>query len=172
MAQFRLTQKYAKDRGVKRLDEPPVTTHPLDDWLIDVIRIQRKKVAMVTHVQSIFTFLIPYGEVGGALAIPGAIGALLQHFLYEHDMAKWIPAVEKSFSEEAHFYKTINKKVLGHMNDFKRCIEHFIYSVPKDAVDLKTIENYLNKTLINFPPLRTYCSLKEILKYLLVNHPF
>lgn len=170
MAQFRLTQKYANDMSVKKLDEPPVTTHPLDDWLIDVIRIHRKKVAMVTHVQSFFTFLIPYGEVGGALAVPQAIGTLLQQFLCEHAMAKWIPAVEKLFSDEAHFYKTSHRKVLGHMNDFKRYIENFMYSSPKDTVDLKDIEAYLNTILVNFPLQRGYSSPKEILHYLLVNN--
>ena len=34
MAQFRLTQKFAKDCGISNLSNPEDTSHPLDDWFI------------------------------------------------------------------------------------------------------------------------------------------
>jgi hypothetical protein len=65
MPQFRLTQKYAKDCRINTLLEPQPVVHPLDDWFIDVMRVHRKKIAMVTHAQSTFTLFIPYAEIGG-----------------------------------------------------------------------------------------------------------
>lgn len=80
MPQFRLTQKYAKDYKIKELSEPAVIAHPLDDWFIDVIRANRKKIAMVTHAQSTLTFFIPYSEAGGAIFIPKHIVFRLRNF--------------------------------------------------------------------------------------------
>lgn len=88
MPQFRLTQKYAKDCRISALSDPQPVNHPLDDWFIDVIRVNRKKIAMATHAQSTFTLFIPYAEVGGAAAIPDCIGNLLKEFLYHHDLPK------------------------------------------------------------------------------------
>ena len=66
MPQFRFTQKFAADCKIKQLHEPTSTIHPLDDWFIDRLIINRKKIAIITHGKSTFTFFIPYAEAGGA----------------------------------------------------------------------------------------------------------
>ncbi len=123
MPQFRLTQKYAKDARISALSDPLTVVSPLDDWFIDVMRVNRKKIAMVTHAQSTFTLLIPYTKVGGAIAIPSNIGILLKEFLCKHNLSKWVGHLNKLFSEPIRFCKTGDRKILGHMNDFKRCVE-------------------------------------------------
>jgi hypothetical protein len=68
MAQFRLTQQFARDLKVIIDESPDATPHPLDDWIADadVLRVERKKVAIVTHVQTLISFIFPYHAVGGA----------------------------------------------------------------------------------------------------------
>lgn len=127
MAQFRLTKKFATDMKVSKLGSPSLATPILDDWFIDVIRVQRKKVAMVTHAKSLLTFLLPYEQVGGAKSIPDCIGVLLKGFLNENDLEADDELFDTIFSNSHVFCKTDNRKVLGHMNDFKRCVEVGIY---------------------------------------------
>ena len=49
MPQLRLTQKFAKDLRISNLEEPQNAVSIFDDWVIDIIRVQRKKVAMMVH---------------------------------------------------------------------------------------------------------------------------
>lgn len=122
MTQFRLTKKFATDIKVIKLGPPELTSSVLDDWFIDVIRVQRKKVAIATHGKSLLTFLLPYEEVGGAKSVPNCVGVLLGMFFRENDLDVDEGQVEKIFSEPPIFCKTDNRKVLGHMNDFKNCV--------------------------------------------------
>jgi len=127
MAQFRLTKKFAIDIKVSKLGSPSLVTPMLDDWFIDVIRVQRKKVAMVTHVKSLLTFLLPYEQVGGAKSIPDCIGVLLNRFLNENELDVDGDQIQKLFSRPPVFCKTDNRRVLGHMNDFKQCINARVF---------------------------------------------
>jgi len=120
MAQFRLTKKFATDMKVSKLGSPSLATPILDDWFIDVIRVQRKKVAMVTHAKSLLTVLLPYEKVGGAKSAPDAIAVSLKKFLKESKLDVSEEQVSQIFSNPHTFCKTDNRKVLGYMNDFKR----------------------------------------------------
>lgn len=130
MPQFRLTQKYAKDCHVSVLSDPQPIEHPLDDWFIDVIRVNRKKIAVATHAKSAFSLFIPYAEAGSAVAIPEGIGILLKEFLCFHDLLEWAEQIDVLFSGTVRFCKTIDRKILGHMNDFKRCIACYVQYSP------------------------------------------
>ncbi len=85
MAQFRITQKFSTDSKIPPLVTSRAALSLLDDWVIDVLCIQRKKVALVTHARSLLKFLIPYAQVGGAKYIPQCIPVCLQQFLYDYD---------------------------------------------------------------------------------------
>lgn len=119
MPQFRLTQKFSTDCKIKKLLMPAVTSHPLDDWFIDRIIVDRKKIAMIVHAKTIFCFLIPYAEVGGAKNIPEYFKARLKELFQRDALPELVLEVDKLFSESTSFTKTVDKKVLGHMNDFK-----------------------------------------------------
>ena len=127
MAQFRLTKKFAADIRVTKLASPCLVTPILDDWFIDVIRVQRKKVAMATHAKSLLTFLLSYEEVGGAKSVPDCIGVLLDIFLKENDLGVDEDQVERIFSKPPTFCKTDNRRVLGHMNDFKQRVQATVF---------------------------------------------
>lgn len=152
MPQFRLTQRYAKDCRVEKLVEPNPMTHILDDWFIDVIRIQRKKVAMVVHAKSLFTFLLPYAEIGCAVNVPACIGVLLQEFLQKNDLMDRHEQVIKLFRDPMVFCKTNDRRVLGHMNDFKRYVESFLehQERPTYPINLRQLAKEINQIPINF----------------------
>ena len=57
MIQFRLTKKFAHDCKIIKLSDPIATEHPLDDWFIDRMIVDRKKIAIITHAKTAFTFL-------------------------------------------------------------------------------------------------------------------
>ena len=125
MAQFRITRKYAKDIKVTNLATPAVATKPYDNWFIDVIRANRRKIAMITHAHSLLTFLIPYADVGGAKAIPDCIPVLIKQFLWDHDLQRREEAVNRLFEEPPTYCKTADKHIIGHMNDFKKIIDYY-----------------------------------------------
>lgn len=146
MAQLRLTKKFATDMKVSKLELPSLVTAILDDWFIDIIRVQRKKVAMVTHAKSLLTFLLPYEKVGGAKFVPDAIAVLLKKFLKESELNVSEEQINQIFSISHVFCKTDNRKVLGHMNDFKRCIEVGIHydGLSFDAIKWDDIMHSIN----------------------------
>jgi hypothetical protein len=171
MPQFRLTQKYAKDCHISILSDPQPVIHPLDDWFIDVIRVKRKKIAMATHAQSTFTFFIPYAEVGGATAIPDCIGILLKEFLYDHDLSEWAEQVEALFAETTKFCKTVDRKILGHMNDFKRGVDAYTEYSPECVHPLswEQVANMINDTPVNFAAVGSTYPTEMLGK--LIGHP-
>ncbi len=126
MAQLRITKKFAADLKLTRLPEPLTTTQILDDWYIDVIRANRKKVAMITHGESKLTFFLPYADVGGAKSISKCIPVLINEFLTANDFENHTKDVEKIFSPEPVYCKTVNKSVLSHMKNMKLYLESTI----------------------------------------------
>lgn len=121
MPQFHLTQKFATDCKIKQLLEPTTTMHPLDDWFVDRMIVDRKKIAMITHGKSAFTFFIPYAEAGGAKEMFIYFKNQLKKLFQHNSLPALALEVDKLFTEEFCFTKTINRKILGHMNDFRRC---------------------------------------------------
>lgn len=123
MPQLRITQKFARDIKVGLLIEPLPISKLLDDWAIDRTIIMRKKIAIITHVKSLLTFFVSYNEIGGAKNIPDCIEVLLSQWFYEQDLEECAEQTIELFKEPITFCKTSDRKLLGHMNDFKCCFE-------------------------------------------------
>ena len=147
MPQFRLTAKFAKDIKAGKLPEPTPASGPFDDWVIDVIRIHRKKVAMATNVKTLITFLIPYNEAGGATSIPGTIPVRLMDYLGPKDRLRFGRVIRSLFDEDPVFSKTSDRKVLGHMNDFKNHLDGYLMQ-HGDDIDWNEVSMGINKTLV------------------------
>lgn len=171
MPQFRLTQKYAKDCHMTILAEPEPVDHPLDDWFVDVMRVDRKKIAMVTHAQSTFTFLIPYAEVKKATAVPEYMSRLLVKFLQEQNLSQWVEQAALLFSGSKRFCKTADRKILAHMNDFKRCVDGFTKYSPicEHPIRWEQVANMINEMPVNFSVANQYIFPKEMLKNLIAH---
>ena len=137
MAQFRLTRKFADDVKIKDLQAPELVTPILDDWFIDTMRVQRKKVAVATHGKSLLTFLFPYEQIGGAKSVPDCIPVLLAEFFHVNDMQINRKTLNSIFRSTNVFCKTNQRTITGHMNDFKKCID---IKVRYDEVDFYEIQ--------------------------------
>lgn len=125
MPQFRLTQKFATDCKIKQLIEPVITAHPLDDWFIDRLIVDHKKVAMITHAKSTFTFFIPYTDAGGAKGVINHFKNQLKTLFLTNSLSDLALTVDKLFTSDTTHTKTVDRKILGHMNDFRRCSEPY-----------------------------------------------
>lgn len=125
MPQFRLTQKFATDCKIKQLLEPAATKNQLDDWFIDRLIVDRKKVAMITHAKSTFTFFIPYADAGGAKGMIDYFKCQLKELFQANSLPALALEVDKLFVDELTYTKTVDRKILGHMNDFRRCAEPY-----------------------------------------------
>ncbi len=149
MTQLRITKKYADDIKVKQLFIPNDVTPIFDDWFIDMVRIRRRKVAMVTHAKTLLTFILPYNHIGGAKAVPECLKVLLLEYLYENDFNDLAEIVEKQFLNDGVVYcKTVNRRILGHMNDFKVCVDcHGYYHNDQfDSIDWDKVAEQINET--------------------------
>lgn len=125
MPQFRLTKKFATDCKIRGLLEPAATKNPLDDWFIDRLIFDRKKVAMITHGKSAFTLFIPYADAGGAKGMIDYFKEQLKELFLRNSLPALALEVDKLFADELTYTKTVDRKILGHMNDFRRCSEPY-----------------------------------------------
>lgn len=168
MPQLRLTQKFAKDLHVTHLEEPRNTPSIFDDWVIDVVRVQRKKVAMMVHVKSYLPFFIPYQTIGGAQNIVPALGMMLSEWMAKKGYSNQCKNISELFSESVVYCKTANRKVLGHMNDYKRCAPFAWQDVLFDNINWEDQTTELSNmpiTVFNSPI--AYPNAEELMLYLL-----
>ena len=119
--QFRLTKNFAKDCGIKNLLSPSEKQNSLDDWFVDYLYGPRKKIAMLVHAKTLLTFFIAYEDAGSAKKIPEMFHQELKKFFKCHFLFHLVDEVDNLFSEGMTFVKTVDRKILGHMNDFVRC---------------------------------------------------
>lgn len=148
MAQFRLTQQFARDLKVIPDESPDATPHPLDDWIADVFRINRKKVAIVTHVDTLISFIFPYSAVGGAKNVLDFLPLDIEEYLRDQNFETFVESMLAVFNQTPIFTKTKNQKVLSHMNDFKEIIQGSI-SPYQGEIDWHEISNILKITPVN-----------------------
>lgn len=135
MPQLRLTQKFSKNLHISTLSEPQVTTSMFDDWIIDVVRAQRKKVALMVHVKSYLPLFIPYQTIGGAQNIVSALGMLLSEWVIKNGHASCCQSISKLFAESITFCKTVDKRALGYMNEYKYHAPFFWEDVRFEDID-------------------------------------
>jgi hypothetical protein len=147
MTQFRLTQKFAKDLSINKLNEPKEALSIFDDWFIDTIQINRKKVALITHSITFLSFLAPYRHFGGAKNIPSCIKDFLIDFLEKNKLNQYISNIEVLFHASVTFCKTKDRRVLGHMNDFKGFIDAYTYNIPFENISWDDLIIKINNIL-------------------------
>jgi hypothetical protein len=148
MTQFRLTNQFAKDLKISLNQLPETTYHSLDDWIGDIFRVERKKIAILTHVQTLISFVFPYAEVGGAKNVLEFLPVELEDYLRTQNLEEHLDSMIEIFSHQHTFTKTDNRKVLGYMSEFKKVVE---YSVDRNhaQVNWHDISDTLNDTIVN-----------------------
>ena len=148
MPQFRLTKKFAKDLNINKLSEPKESSLTIfDDWFIDVIQVGRKKVALITHSKSYLSFLAPYSHFNGAKNIPPSIKTFILSFIQENKLTQYTTEIENLFNSPDNFCKTKDRRVLGHMNDFKGFIEAYTHNMPFENISWDDLTSRTNHIL-------------------------
>lgn len=102
---------------------------------------------MITHAKSIFTFFIPYADAGGSKGIINHFQMQLKNLFLRNSLTELTTEVDNLFSSELVFTKTVDRKILGHMNDFRRCSEP--YSGDPYPVDWIDAAERINNMPIN-----------------------
>ena len=147
MPQYRLTRKFAADMNITYMHMPEITTSALDDWVFDVICIHRKKVAVITHTKTFFTFCLPYSFVGGAKNIIKWMPIFIEDFLLTNDYYQHIDTMNIRRKTPV-FCKTNNPQVTGSMNNFKRYLTSRIGKQSIDNLDWDQLITEVNKVPI------------------------
>jgi hypothetical protein len=133
MPQFRLTAKMAKELKIDNLAESQTNLPNLyDDWYVDIIRIQRKKVVVFMHIDTRIALAMPIFEIGGMKYIFNCFAIALRELLYEINFDQYESLANKALEFfdvpefEYIFCKTQNKSVTTHLTQFKFVLEHDI----------------------------------------------
>jgi len=77
-------QKFAKDFVIKLVEGPAEDLPLFDDWIIDVVRADRKKSGDTYSREDKANFFVPYTNVGGAKNIPHCIPDLIMKYLNDN----------------------------------------------------------------------------------------
>lgn len=163
MTILRLTQKAAKDFKISNLQDPVPSLSVFDDWAVDVLRICRKKVAMVTHAKSKLTFFLPYSASKGIAELNNKIFTHLSYFMKNHEIPNQDDHIQKLATSEITACKTNDRRLLGHMNDFKRCLEGYIYGLEFAQIDWNEVIIRINQTPINVKDMGGYVYPSELM---------
>ncbi len=100
----------------------------------DVFRADRKKIAILTHVQTLISFIFPYSEVGGGKNVLELLPIHHEEYLKDNDLDEFVDSMIAIFNQPHIFTKTENRKVLGHMNDFKRTVLCSLDKTPEELL--------------------------------------
>lgn len=169
MPQFRLTQRFASDCKIKQLHDPASTIHPLDDWFIDCLIVNRKKITIITHGKSTFTFFIPYADAGGAKNMIYYFEDQLKKLFLTNSLPLLALEVDKLFTDDPTYTKTADRRILAHMKDFKRCAE--LDSDDPFPVDWKEITEQINNRVINIHARNSSLPIENFNALLNINLP-
>lgn len=151
MLQVRLTKKIAKDLKIIALDEPVEQDNPFNDWFINLFTVNRKKVAIFTHGSTMLTFFSLYSEIGGAKNLFIALKLHLTKYLQQLGFYHLQTQVESIFDGTYKYCKTVDKRVLGHMNDFIYGVQCYtdISSIADEILSWGEITKRINDTPMN-----------------------
>ncbi|WP_440682958.1 DUF6933 domain-containing protein [Cysteiniphilum halobium] len=159
MAQFRLTAKMASRLKIGDLLQPQAQSLPFyDDWAVDLLKIQRKDVAVFMHIDTRVVLAIPLFEIGGAKYLFDSLPAMIEWAINEleirgfEDYGCQIRDYFEPKLNKLEFCKTDNRSVTTHLNQFKQILEYecLRHGEVSQMVCDKTIE-YWQSALITNP---------------------
>jgi len=121
---FQCTQKLFKELRCKPDDIATLTG--LGSWHVNVLTIQRRKLVLFTHDQSLFSVVLPGMKRKDFEHIELHFGEALFKTLMLFDFEQ--AEIEKllDLTHQYHYVKTSNRSVLGSMNEMAYQIEGYI----------------------------------------------
>ena len=144
MAQFRLTRQFAKDCGVCDLAEPVQTSSAFDDWVVDVMTVDKNKVAVIMHAKTLMTFLIPYQFFSGAKNVMKCFPVLLENFFHHRQAANSVKNVKQLFSQKSLLCQINNKMLSDHLALLKTFISDKSAHTSFETIDWDALMEQVN----------------------------
>jgi hypothetical protein len=169
MPQYRLTKKFSEDCKISIASLPSEVDSAIDDWVIDLFKIDRYKIVIATHVKTLCTLLIPSSYVDKPVQALELLPKLFAQFLimcgYEDIQAA--EAYMHLCNLPVQYCKTHDRSVLGVMNDFKRCAKYYLEGTPFADIDWGEVVMYLNQIPVNLK-CKGFFTPRELLDSLLI----
>jgi len=143
------TQKLLKELAVVPTDPAVVQIdiEGLGSWYANLLRFNRRKCILFTHEKTLYSFLIPGVLKKDFLNINKLF---LDHLGYNLQYEGFGPGVTERVLaeyEEIGFVRTVNKSVLGSMNDLKYCYEaEVIRAGGIGCLNLFAVNQKMNRT--------------------------
>lgn len=145
MLLIRCTQKLLKELKVTPTQEEQEGGY-LGGWHADLVRIERRKCALITNDLMLYSLFIP------GLKKPELeqFGEVFMQYLFKNLRCERFPQdqIELVLNEyrEIRIAKTNNRSVLGSMNDIKYQLEHIVWELGGLArLDLIEVNHKLNR---------------------------
>lgn len=130
-----------------RTGRPPVVGEPsAADWYAHLIWVQRRKCLLLTHAGTLFSVLVP--DVSVAALRP--VGPLVVSAIEAGLRAEGLPvdALGALVQEQVRVGKTVDRRILGTMNDLAFTAEHDIATAGGlDRCDIDALNQNLHRTI-------------------------
>ncbi len=114
MLTFRCTQRVLRRLGIETIADAPVSTTRLGDWYMNLFLSRRHRLVIFVSEPTLLSVFIPVTEL--STLIP-SFRKGLKGILKELDAPSRAIETETSEMETAIFAATVNRSVLGSMND-------------------------------------------------------
>ena len=150
MVQIRLTKKFVNDLKIKSLPAPKPVISVFDDWIIDNLILNRKKIAMATHVETRLTFFFPYILIGGAKNVAGFISAEIEGFIEKNKLKKQSKELNTLFENINYCANTADKSLIANMTDLKKMFLAHTHDCKFEEIHWHDINDEVNNIIISF----------------------
>jgi hypothetical protein len=148
MPLIRCTKKLLAEVGVAASPATsPSGNALLGDWYANLLRIERKKCVIFAGERTLLTFMVPGLGRSAIRRLPDVLRNGLRELLRNEGFAAHIVARVVSEYQELAVAPTVDRRVLGSLNDLSRMAEaHVLHNGGIQACDLHEINHRLNET--------------------------
>lgn len=149
MVQIRVTKIFSLDLKLNNLPKPQSVVSIFDDWVIDKVLLNRKKIAMATHIESRLTFFFPYVLVGGAKSVAGFIGVEIEDFISKNGLKKYHKELSSLFENIEYCVNTADKSLIANMTDLKKVFLCYTQDRIFEEINWHEINDKINEIIIS-----------------------
>ena len=150
MVQIRLTKKFANDLKLNDLPTPKPVISLFDDWIIDKLILNRKKIAMATHLESRLTFFFPYTLIGGAKNVAGFISVEIEDFITKNKLKNQSKELNALFENIDYCANTADKSIIANMTDLKKMLLAHTHDSKFEEIHWHDVNEKVNDVIISF----------------------
>lgn len=148
MLVIRCTEKFAKELGLRRSDlEDTIDTGFLGSWFAHVFRIERRKCAMFTNDETLYSFVVPGLRRAHLSDLLGLFSDHLLESVEADGLEVYLRARLERELAPLFISKTNNRSVVGSMNDLRFMAELDVEATGGlDVFDGARVSQCMNRT--------------------------